>query len=125
MPNMLQRGAAWLAGQLHQHASHSAAYLRGGVPVALVPATVAKNTYQVTDIETGVVTNVIAFDFTIRRKLLKTVEGSQIEPREGDQIRITLNSLTMTYEVLPVGDRQCWEWADTSGILVLIHTKET
>jgi hypothetical protein len=124
MANTLQRGAAWLAGQLQQHASRPAMYLRGGIVIALVPATVAKNTYQVTDIETGVVTNVIAFDFTIRRKMLKTAAGTQIEPREGDQIRITLNSTPMTYEVLPVADRQCWEWADTSGIMITVHTKE-
>jgi hypothetical protein len=122
--NMMQSGARWLAGQLARHASHSAAYLRGGIPIALVPATIAKNTYEVTDVETGVITNVIAFDFTIRRKLLKTVEGDQIEPREGDQIRITLNSLLMNFEVLPLPDRPCSEWADSSGILLIVHTKE-
>ena len=46
------------------------------------------------------------------------------EFREGGIIRETIDGVHSLYEVMPLGDRKCWEPADSSGVQIVVHTKQ-
>ena len=52
------------------------------------------------------------------------IAGSPIKPRSGDRIKEKLNGEPIEFEVLPIGKLPCSEWLDTSGVLLLVHTKK-
>jgi hypothetical protein len=100
--------------------SSSITYYRGVNSVSLT-AEAALRDHPVVDVD-GIVTSVQARDFTVAAADL-VISGSIILPRSGDRIYETIGATTHIWEVVPVGKRTCYEWADTQKATWLIHTK--
>lgn len=117
MPNLLQTSAAWLAGQLKTHGGRSVAVVRGGLEVATLTGTVSQQVHDIVDDE-GLLTQVTSFDWTFTAE-----DFGELTLRAGDQLVETLNGVTATYEALPLGDKPAVEPLDTSGVMLLVHTR--
>lgn len=117
MPNLMQRGATWLGSKLQTAAGRSATYRRGnGAPVTLT-ATPKLQTYNVVSSD-GVLTQVESWDWIV------TAEDLGFDPIDNDRINETINDVNTTYRVHGIGTKPCFEWADTSGILWVIHSSK-
>lgn len=122
MTNLMQDGATWLGNRLKWHAGRTVTYRRSQGTVSLVGC-VTMNEYEVPNLD-GLSTEVQSYDWTITAADL-VIHGVQVTPQVGDQITETLNGTERIWEVLPVSqDKPCYEWLDTSGLLLLIHTKQ-
>lgn len=123
MSNLLQNGAVWLAGQLKDHAGRSVVLSRKGATSSdPIIGTVAAVQYEVVD-ETGIVTLIKSFDWTFTAADVM-LAGVQVEPRPGDRLAETLNGAAVQYEVMDLGKKPAVEWLDSSGIMLLVHTKK-
>lgn len=123
MSNLLQDGATWLGEQLKQSAGRSVVYVRGTGQSDPITGTLSHLQQEVLD-EDGLGTGTFLNDWTFTATDL-VVNATQIEPRSGDRILETLNGVDVAYEVLPPApNRPVSEWADSSGILVIVHTKK-
>lgn len=121
MPTFLQRGAAWLGDQLKQSAGRTVTYRRGSTVSAAIVGTVSLHDYRTIGDE-GIEISVVADDWVFTAADL-LIRGVQIYPRDGDLIIETLDGFLNKYQVLPVAGRPSSEWLDSSGILLLVHTK--
>lgn len=123
MPNLLERGATWIGAKLKSEgvAGRTVRYVRRGRSIANLQCSVAMQDYEVLQ-EDGSLTLVKSFDYTITAALL-VLEGETIEPREGDLIVETIAGAERTFEVVTIGNKPCFEWQDTAGILLLVHTQ--
>jgi hypothetical protein len=118
MPTLMQRGATWLGPRLQTAGGRSVAYRRGnGTPVTLT-ATPTRVEYTTTNAD-GMQTLVESWDWII------TAADVGFDPIPGDEIRETINSVATVYEVFEIGSKPCFEWADTAGILWVIHSSKT
>jgi len=89
------------------------------VEVTAVPG---KSLFQRAD-DLGLVTDMEVHDELIAAADLVLNEET-IEPAEGDQIDVTLNGVTFTYEVMPPGtDEPAWRYMDPGRSALRIHTK--
>ena len=122
MPTLMQRGASWLGSKLKTAAGHVGTYYRNQTGTPDLRAPVAMKEYEVID-ASGALTLVLAYDWTLTAADL-VQNGEQITPRPRDLWTVTINGTEETYEVLPIGKRPCYERLDTSGILLLVHTKK-
>ena len=121
MPDLLQRGAAWLADQRRRHLSRTVTYVRGLDSVDL-PATVGRSTFEQVD-EHGVLQRTEADDFLISPADL-VLDGQRVLPEAGDRIReATDGGGTRVYEVLAIGTEPPWRWSDPHRTTLRIHTK--
>lgn len=127
MANLFERGTAWLAGKLEQHAGSEVVYSRSDhdpevpslVEVTLT-ATVGRSELTVSD-GNGVTNLVETRDYTVdARKLL--LGGAVTLPQPGDVITEVRNSQTLVCKVLDLPGRNCYELDPTRTIL-RIHTK--
>jgi hypothetical protein len=111
-----------MAQSLQRLAGIEGVYARGedeSEPITGVPV---QHEYEVIDDESGLPTKVLSYDWTfVAAELL--IDGNPIVPRKGDRWKPTIEGTEETYEVLPIGKRPCFERADTSGVLILVHTK--
>lgn len=89
---------------------------RGAAPLSLT-MTGSHQTYEVTD-EEGITSTSMVRDY-----LFAMADMTVGEPRPGDVIRETISGEDQTFEVLPLGDRPCWEWADSERMMAKVHTK--
>lgn len=119
--NLMQRGAVFLGQNMQASAGRSIIYKRGSHETAAITAWNANQEYDAEDAN-GVTTTIAMDDWTVFAEDL-AFNGAQLTPRAGDVITETLNGVTIEYQVLPVAGRKAVEWLDTSGILLLIHTK--
>jgi hypothetical protein len=110
----LSRGAAWLMDKLQASAGVAITYARNDVQSDPIIAVVSQTSYEVVDERSGLMTSVQSWDWTIKAADLT------VTPWKGD--RIITTSLG-TFEVLPLGKLPCFEWLDSSGLLLLVHTK--
>jgi hypothetical protein len=122
MSNLLQDAAAWLGDRLKESAGRQVIYARGVQESDPITGTVAKHEYEAVEND-GSVTLVLAYDWSFTAAEL-VIAGSPIKPRAGDRISETLNGEPIAFEVLPIGKLPCSEWLDTSGVLLLVHTKK-
>ena len=122
MTNLLQDSAVWLGDRLKESAGRQVTYARGVQQSNPITGTVAKHEYEVVEND-GSVTLVLAYDWTFTAGDL-VIAGSTVKPRSGDRIKETLNGEAIEFEVLPIGKLPCSEWLDTSGVLLLVHTKK-
>ena len=122
MTNLLQDAAVWLGDRLKESAGRQVTYARGAQESDPITGTVAQHQYEVVEND-GSVTTVLAYDWSFTAADL-VIAGSPIKPRSGDRIKETLNGDAIEFEVLPIGKLPCSEWLDTSGILLLVHTKK-
>ena len=122
MNNLLQEGAAWLGQQLQTSAGIEGVYVREASQTDPIIGVPAELEYEVIDDETGLPTKVVSYDWTFVAADL-VMGGPPITPRKGDRWKPDIGGLEETYEVLPIGKRPASERLDTSGVLILVHTK--
>jgi hypothetical protein len=116
MGNLLQTGAAWLAGVHKLYAGQAVTYSRGAASVAWT-ATLGKTEFQRIN-SAGVVTTFTSRDFLgLAADLI--LDGQPATPRAGD--RITEDG--EVYEVMDLGGEQPWRWSDPYKVRLRIHTK--
>lgn len=97
----------------------SVSYHRGTSSVTLT-ATPSTRTYRVVDSE-GFQTAVQSEDFQFKTTDL-VIGGAEVAPRAGDRIKRTVSGVVRVYEILPLGDRPCYE-RRVSETLTIVHTK--
>ena len=119
--NLMQRGASFLGSKLQTAAGRTVTIRQQQRVSAPITGWVASHQYQEVGGD-GSVTVVVIDDWTFVSSDV-VIGGEQIEPREGCEIVETLDGFENKYEVLPVQNRPCTEWLDTSGILLLVHSK--
>lgn len=123
MTNLLQNGATSLIGWLKDSAGRTVRYERGGETlIAELVGTCAAHDYDVVDSE-GVLTTITAFDWCFEATDFLDASDSVIDARPGDRIVESLSGIEYSYEPLPLGPKPVQEWADSSGVMVMVHTK--
>lgn len=123
MSNLLQDGATWLAGQFQDHAGRSVVLRRQGQAAAELTGTVVMHEYEVVDEETGIVLTVLSYDWVFPAADYK-VGGVQTPPLPYDRFEETLAGSSVAFEVMGLGKKPCSEWFDSSGIMLLVHSKK-
>jgi hypothetical protein len=122
MPNLLQRGATWLGGQLQSAAGQEVEYVRGSQS-ASVTGWPSRVEYEVDD-QDGIPRRVTFYDWNFTTEdMIFTGETEQLDSMPGDQVLVTIGGFEYTYEAMPAGKRPVAEWLDSSGILRTVHTK--
>ena len=119
MADLLQKGAAWLEGMRHAHASRPVVYQRGAESVAL-SATVGRSVFQVVTAD-GLVEQVERRDYLIRAADL-VLGGAVVVPEVGDRIRETIGARVEVYEVMGAGQEKHFRKSDPDGLTLRIHT---
>lgn len=116
MPDLVDKGAQWLAGHRSASLVRPVVYhpVGGGAPVEL-DATIGRTTVETVG-TTGVVERVESRDFIVG------VEHD-LDPKRGDRIVESDGSTQWTYEVLALPGRSHWQWADGSRTARRLHTK--
>ncbi len=122
--DMLNSATAWLAEQFADHASRKVRYERDG-SFGLLDATLGRTEYQENDGE-GVVTKWTDCDFIFPAEQL-ALGGKRTEPQEGDEVHVLdkNDSITRTYEVMPIPDQQCFRYCDSFRHGIRVHAKLT
>lgn len=116
MPNLMKNGATWLGARLKDAAGSVVSIAQfGAVVLSDVTATRSAVPYEVTNDE-GFLQQVLMHDWA-----LTAADLGEVTLREGSRI---VDSDGVQYEVLPVGVRPAVEPMDTSGILLMVHTKK-
>ena len=123
MGDLLDRGAAFLEAQRHQHLSRPVVYRRG-TDEKEVQATIGKTEFeQVDDVGgAGLIHRVESRDFLVRTAELDLGAGP-ILPRAGDQVRETVGTSVFVYEVNAPGGQPPWRYSDPYRRVLRIHTK--
>lgn len=120
MADLLDTGAAWLAGKLQTHASQSVTYRRGSQDIGSnLKATYGQTTFE-QDAGNGGVLRWEAKDFIFTAADL-TLDDEVTKPERGDKITDHNGN---TFEVLGSNGEPCFKYADGSRLLVRIHTKQ-
>src|SRR3990172_7717189 len=119
MPNMLQTGAAWLGGQLKAHAGRTLSVQQGSTELQNLTATVALHDHEVIDSE-GFATSVSSYDWLF--VVADLPAGFEFRP--GAVVTETLDGRKQKYEAMPLGGGPCFEPADASSVLLMLHTKK-
>ena len=96
----------------------SVTYVRGASETELT-AEVQLQDYEISG-DGGMATVVQSRDYLLTASELSFTPD---DPRVGDQIKETIGGVVKLFEVMPIGQRPCWQWADTSQRKVLVHTK--
>lgn len=124
MTNMLQDGATWLGGQLRDSAGRTVTVQQGSTILSVDPSgnalagIMSGHEHEILD-DNGFQIKVLSYDWTF----LATDLGS-LELREGAIIRETLSGTVYEYEAMQFGHMPAVERLDSSGLLVLVHTKQ-
>ena len=123
MGDLLDRGAAFLDAQRHQHLSRPVVYRRG-TDEKEVQATIGKTEFeQVDDVGgAGLIHRVESRDFLVRTAELDLGAGP-ILPRAGDQVRETAGTNVFVYEVNAPGGQPPFRYSDPYRRVLRIHTK--
>ena len=123
MGDLLDRGAAFLDAQRHQHLSRPVLYRRG-TDEKEVQATIGKTEFeQVDDVGgAGLIHRVESRDFLVRTAELDLGAGP-ILPRAGDQVRETVGTAVFVFEVNAPGGQPPWRYSDPYRRVLRIHTK--
>jgi hypothetical protein len=118
MANILQDGAAWLSGQLQDHAAIAIVYSRGSATVA-INATVGRTEFAVTD-GTGMELRYESRDYLFPAASL-ILSGAAALPTEGDRITETVGGAV--YDVLAPSGSQVYRYVDEFRLSFRVHTK--
>jgi hypothetical protein len=118
--DLLDRGAAFLDAQRHQHLSCPILYRRG-TDEKEVQATIGKTEFEQAD-DAGLIHRVESRDFLVRTAELDLGAGP-ILPRAGDQVRETVGTTVFVYEVNAPGGQPPFRYSDPYRRVLRIHTK--
>ena len=123
MGDMLDRGAAFLDAQRHQHLTRTVVYRRG-TDEKQVQATIGKTEFEQAD-DSGLIHRTESRDFLVRTADLDVGAGL-ILPRAGDQVRETVGTVggsVFVYEVNAPGGQPPFRYSDPYRRVLRIHTK--
>ena len=120
MADLLDRGAAFLDAQRHQHLSRLVLYRRG-TDQKEVQATIGKTEFEQAD-DAGLIHRVESRDFLVRTEGLDLGAGP-ILPRAGDQMREAVGLSVFVYEVNAPGGQPPFRYSDPYRKVLRIHTK--
>ncbi|HLO40892.1 MAG TPA: hypothetical protein VK176_07705 [Phycisphaerales bacterium] len=120
MGDLLDRGAAFLDAQRHQHLSRLVLYRRG-TDEKEVQATIGKTEFEQAD-DAGLIHRVESRDFLVRTGDLDLGAGP-ILPRAGDQVREAVGLSVFVYEVNAPGGQPPFRYSDPYRRVLRIHTK--
>lgn len=120
MGDLLDRGAAFLESQRHQHMTRSVFYRRG-TDEKEVQATIGKTEFEQAD-DAGLIHRVESRDFLVRTEDLDLGAGP-ILPRAGDQVREVVGLSVFVYEVNAPGGQPPFRYSDPYRRVLRIHTK--
>ncbi len=120
--NLLQSGAAWLGGQLKAHAGRTVKLTSGAVAIDNLQCSAAQFEHEILD-DDGFATRVLSYDWTFLAADLVS-GGLPVKLRPGVIVSETINGVTDQYEAMTLGSRPALERADSSGILLTLHTKK-
>ena len=120
MGDLLDRGAAFLDAQRHQHLSRPVVYRRG-TDEKEVQTAIGKTEFEQAD-DAGLIHRVESRDFLVRAADLDLGDGP-ILPRAGDQVRETVGTALFVYEVNAPGGQPPWRYSDPYRRVLRIHTK--
>jgi len=112
MGDLLRQGSQWLEQQRIAHCSSQVAYRHGHLELS-VNATFGSTQAEVED-GYGMTMTMQVVDFLINADELG------FEPAKGDVIV----AMGTAYEVLPIGNEDCWRWSDRYRTRFRIHTKD-
>ena len=118
--DLLDRGAAFLDAQRHQHMTRSVVYRRGADSKE-VQATIGKTDFEQAD-DSGLIHRVESRDFFVRTEDLDMGAGP-ISPRAGDEVRETVGTNVFVYEVNAPGGQPPFRYSDPYRRTLRIHTK--
>ena len=124
MSTALARAAIGMAQSLERLAGIEGVYARGSCDSEPIRGVPVQHEYEVIDEETGLPTRVISYDWRFVAAEL-VLANEPVTPRAGDRWTINMGGVEEVYELMPIGKRPCFERADASGVLLLIHTKRT
>ena len=120
MGDLLDRGAAFLDAQRHQHLSRPVVYRRG-TDEKEVQTTIGKTEFEQAD-DAGLIHRVESRDFLVRTADMDLGSGLTL-PRAGDQVRETVGTAVFVYEVNAPGGQPPWRYSDPYRRVLRIHTK--
>lgn len=118
----MQNAADWLGSRLQDAAGRTLSYERGNTEIESMTGVANQVTYEIIDSDMSVGSTVLSTDWTFKAAEL-VIGGNEIEPRPGDIITEVLRGNAVAYEVVGIGTRPCFEFLDSSGILLLVHSK--
>lgn len=122
MPNLLKIASAWLEGKRHEHQTGPVTYGRGDASVELM-ATVGRTEFEVRD-DYGVLEKTESRDYLVRAEDL-ILDGVEVLPERGDEIREAEGGKVFVYEVMAPGREPHWRYSDQYRETLRIHTKFT
>ncbi len=124
MPNLQQKGVAWLTGRLQANAAVPAYFVRGSNFVLINKVTLGNQLLKTTDNQGNVKTERTEKDFIVAANLLTFDLGlTFVLPQRGDYWLLDLGAGLKRYDVMPVGNEAPWRYADPFETLVRMHTK--
>lgn len=118
MENLFEAAMAHLAPTVQGNIGRSVTYRRGNDSPVTITATPKQITYEVLGND-GSVTQVESWDWII------TAADLGFDPISGDEIMETINGVATTYTTRTLGQKPCFEWSDTAGILIVVHSDKT
>ena len=117
---MIQEGLDWLEEQRKVHLKRTVTYHRGAFSVE-IDATVGATRFEVDDGYGTVVEQEIR-DYILASSDL-VLDGEQVLPQRGDEIREVRGGVTYVYEVMDMGPERPYRFCDPAGKTLRIHTK--
>ncbi len=124
MPNLQQKGVAWLTSKIQANASVPAYFVRGSNFVLINQVTLGSQLLKTTDNQGNVKTERTERDFIVAANLLTFDSGATfVLPQRGDYWLLDLGKGLKRYDVMPVGNEAPWRYADPFETLVRMHTK--
>lgn len=117
--NNLQRIAALVGETGKAQAGRTVSIKLKSLLVEGIIATVEQKEYEVISVE-QFVTSVVSYDWTFVKADL---DAAGIVLRSGAILTETLSGTERKYEAMELGSKEAVEDLDTSGVLVLLHTK--
>jgi hypothetical protein len=123
MTNWMQDGAAWLGDRLQETAGRTITIQQGTRLTESFTATLTTHEHEIID-EHGILLKVLSYDWTIVAEDLTAAGLEATELRTGAIIKETLFGVDYEYEIMPLGQKPAVERLDTSGILLMAHTKQ-
>lgn len=118
---LLQDGDVWLDDQMHQHAGRTVTFVRGQHETASFTAVATEKVYEVIGRD-GFAMHIESRDYHLPAASV-LVNGSAVEPRNGDRIKETIGGVLQTFEVVPMGSDKPAAEARSDGARWLVHTK--
>jgi hypothetical protein len=118
---MLKDGFAWLTKQYVDFASTEVVYARGYDSVVW-PATFDRRLLMLDDGVGGLRMEWTDLDFAGPSAGLDFGDGP-VTPQRGDLVYVTAESIARVFEVFPYGTDPCWQFADSHGYQIVVHTK--